>query len=72
MIIFDKLQKCIYLEHLSTSKNSKNIHGGSQNNMEAPHDFILNFRKGLAWFPKIEIELSPFEFSILFPSLLRL
>ena len=33
-----------------TSKNSKNIHGGSQNNIEAPHDFILNFWKGLAWF----------------------
>ena len=65
MIIFDNLQKCIYLKYLNISKNNEINHGGSQHINEAPHDFSLNFweaKLGL----KIEIEISQFEFSYLF------
>ena len=30
-------------------KNKENIHGGSHNNIEAPHDFSLNFGESLTW-----------------------
>ena len=41
---------CIYLEHLYIYKNNEFNHGGSQHIDEAPHNFILNSLKDLAWF----------------------
>ena len=38
-------------------QNNESINGGSHNNIEAPHDFSLNFLKGLAWFQnRVDIE----------------
>ena len=66
--IFDKLQKCIYVEHLTISKNSEFNHGGSQHINEAPHEFSLNFWKTLLG-SKNRIELNQFwdsQFYLLF------
>ena len=52
MTIFDKFPKYNYLEHLGISKNREIIHGDSHNDFETPHDFSLNFWKGLTWVQK--------------------
>ena len=49
------------LSNLDTFENSENIHGGSNNNIEAPHVFSLNFWKaylGLSHRNRIEPILS--------------
>ena len=44
------------MEYLNISKNNENIHGGPHNNIEAPHDFSLNFWK-FNLVSKIEFDL---------------
>ena len=40
------------IEALNIPKNTENIHGESYIQIEAPHDFSLNFWKNLTWFQK--------------------
>ena len=47
------------MEHLRISKINENIHGGSHNNIEAPHDFSLNFWK-VNLGSKIEFDFNQF------------
>ena len=50
------------MEHLYVSNNNENIHGDSNNSIEAPRDFSLSFGKDYLVF-KIEFELTKFGFS---------
>ena len=62
------------MEHLYIPKNNENIHRGSQDNIEALHDFSLNFWKAELGF-KNRIELTQFwdsQFYLLFGNIWKM